>query len=115
MKSNLTVIIVGSCMILMSCAPFSSSLPACNSQEVVSKVEQILEKSILSMTGAIKNGSIQLPAEKHYDANTDARVCHAVVETLFGSQRIGYTVEWHDKANDIFWVELIDYSIQPLQ
>lgn len=114
MRLGLAVFAIGGCMSLISCGLSLSSLPACNSQEVVPKVNQLLGKSLLSLTGAIKTTNVQSPAEMRYDVQSDIRVCHAIIETVFGSKRIVFTVEWHDKANNIFWVELIGQNSFPL-
>ena len=96
---------------LVGCS--GSGLPNCNDKNVVDLANQALGGSLIGMmlSGA-NNGSpvtIQSPTEERYDSESKKRICKAIIKTeLGGSQKVHYSIEWHDKDKGMIWLEFVE-------
>lgn len=82
-------------------------LPTCDSPEVIATTEKVIKNSPLFKLTGLQIKSISVPAERSYDPNIEKRVCRAMLSHSAGDEAIQYSVEWQDKKNNIFWVEIL--------
>lgn len=99
--------IVGGLWFALSLAVFvSGDVPACDAPEVVSlATESIREAPLIKLSGFTIDG-LSMPAEVEYNTGSETRRCRAQLSHALGKEMIEYTVQWHDKAKGIIYVEI---------
>jgi len=106
-KTAVLSIIGGLWVLLVLAGHFSGSLPACDAPEVVDLATSSIKDAPLVKLSGLDVKGISMPAEASYDASTETRVCRAQLTHSLGNELINYSVQWHDKAKGIIWVQII--------
>ena len=80
-----------------------SDLPACNAEPVVAMAVDIIKDNLVAQT--LNAHDFEHPAESSYDSKAERRTCVATLKTIAGQERVTYTIQWHDKKANLFWLE----------
>jgi Cytochrome c biogenesis factor len=83
------------------------SLPSCDAPVTVGLAEKALRESQAIQALGIQIGRITVPVEKSYDTARGRRVCRAILRSARGEEPLYYTVEWHDEARGLIWVQIL--------
>jgi len=83
------------------------TLPSCDSAEVISLTEKIIQEAPLVRMSGLKLNGIVYPVELGYDWSTETRTCKGILKHSQGEEAIGFQVEWHDPANRVIWVKVV--------
>jgi hypothetical protein len=81
-------------------------LPACDAAEVVKTAKDIIKASPVTQMLQIRD--FEHPVEAGYDSKAERRTCMATLKTQVGQERVKYTLEWHDKKANLYWLEFQD-------
>jgi hypothetical protein len=82
------------------------TLPACDSPDVVNLAQNIIKDSPLVKLSGLQVTGLTVVAQKSYDPSEEKRVCRGKPTHAAGTQGIQYSVEWHDKAKGLIWVQI---------
>ncbi len=107
-KAAALSIVGGLWMVLVWAGTAQSSLPACNSPEVVALAEKVVRDAPLVKATGLAVKGISYPAERGYDRQSDKRFCRAMLATSLGEEAIAYSVEWHDRSQGLIWVAILE-------
>ena len=100
--------IAGGIWILLSrAACISGDVPACDGREVVALATQSIKDTPLIKLSGFEVKGISFPAEVSYNSSTETRVCRAQLAHALGNEMIQYSVQWHDKAKHLIYVQII--------
>ena len=81
-------------------------LPSCDAPDVQRSVKEALSTSTAFRGRPPAYFLLGIPGETRYRSNPPKRVCRATLTTpSTGTSTLFYSVEWHDKAKGIFWVQ----------
>jgi hypothetical protein len=84
------------------------TLPSCDSPDVVKLADTIIKGSPLVKLTGLQVTGLSMVAQKSYDSGTEKRLCRGMITSDFaGTQGIEYSVEWHDKAKGLIWVQIV--------
>lgn len=99
---------VGALWIFLSLTAFmSGDVPACDSPEVTDLAMQAIKDAPVVKLSGLEVKNLSIPAEVNYNASTETRLCRAQLAHALGNEIIQYSVQWHDKANQIIYVEIV--------
>lgn len=82
-------------------------LPSCDAPESVALAERAIRGVPAIQALGIQIVGITMPAEKSYDIAEGRRVCRAMLKSDQGEEPVYYTVEWHDEAKGMIWVQIL--------
>lgn len=94
----------------------SADTPGCDDSDVKQKVVEIVNKNIvesLSQTYAMagqpvpRAHSANNPQQLHVDSESGFRACIAEVRHDKGLDKMGYTIEWRDRAQGMYWIQMV--------
>lgn len=84
----------------------AGSLPECGAPEVLSTADRILREAPLFVLTGTKVESLSSPVQKSYDASSETRHCTAILRHSTGQEVLRYSVQWHDRDGQVFFVKL---------
>lgn len=91
----------------------SDTTPACADAGVKQKVVELENAGIRQLAafapalGTVQVHSLKSPRELYHNADSGFRACRAVAVRGDGEGEAGYTIEWRDKQNGLYWVQLV--------
>ena len=99
-------------LLLCVAATGCSQLPPCSDPQVEELANTVLAESfagaILAAAGDGKPLTVQMPTEEAYDMATETRTCKAIIKTFLGSEKVLFSIQWHDKSEGVIWLEFLD-------
>lgn len=82
------------------------SLPACDQKETTSLIAQIVNNEAYFKVTNVKFVSLKNISEQGRDKDSEIRSCKATLVTTFGENAVQYAVQWRDKQQGTFEVQV---------
>lgn len=81
-------------------------LPTCNATEVTQTLKQVLEGAPSNRARDVRVIDLGTPGEIRFDRAAEQRTCRTDLTSTLGAEVLFYTVEWQDKAKNLYWVQV---------